>query len=53
MPLSLSTAADTIIRYYLADAGKSPRIIGLLAYDTPYYGLHDQVQPPVFVRYLP
>ncbi|CAG8444622.1 3438_t:CDS:2 [Ambispora leptoticha] len=32
-------AADAILKYRELGAKKSPKIIGLLAYDTPYYGL--------------
>ncbi|CAG8636926.1 9989_t:CDS:2, partial [Scutellospora calospora] len=36
-------AADTILKYASQECPTAPKIIGLFAFDTPYYGVHENV----------
>ncbi|RIB19811.1 hypothetical protein C2G38_2180846 [Gigaspora rosea] len=36
-------AADTILKYASQESPTPPKIIGLFAFDTPYYGVHERV----------
>ncbi|CAG8467880.1 596_t:CDS:2 [Ambispora gerdemannii] len=43
-------AADAVLKYRRLGAENSPKIIGLLAYDTPYYGLEYDMMNTVYTR---